>query len=356
MEPLRSTATTTVPVRAAPGPPPRAGEAGHQQHRHRQEQHRGQVPSPTGRGATRASSGSAAKRTACRRRRRLGQQVYATRRTSTPSSSHSRSGERKIMILRPPHGRGAAAAAPDVRPPSPPFRAAPRSGPGRAPSPRPVDTTRCSAPARRTASALASRSSRAAAANRRRTLRDDVSTSCVGPGLRVDERHHPDVRDLELARVEHLDDDHPLTRRQPSQRPRPASRSRIEQVGDDEPQAPATVPGERPMPSARLTAGHRPCRFRGDSASAAQHSQPVHPAAAVRPGSTPVGGQHLGTELVTAAVRDVGEGDRHRGREVSLLHRGGAEVHRRGGVHQCPRASAPGRRRGRAHAPRRCGR
>ena len=188
---------------------------------------------------------------------------------------------------------------------------------------RSVRSCRCPAPARRSAAAISSRCAAAPCGEPGAELGVPGRHLQRLPALRVDDGQQPDVGQLQLARVDHLDGQQVVPGRQPAQRALPVAVA--EEVGDDDDQAAAAHRaaqrlqrgGQVAPPAAR-----RP-RRRDDGAQQPLGGQPAgHRRVAV----DPLPGRDDGAEPVAAVHGEVADGGEAGDGEVALLAVGGAEV------------------------------
>jgi hypothetical protein len=152
--------------------------------------------------------------------------------------------------------------------------------------------------------------------------------------LGVDQAQRTDGRQRQLARVQHLDDDHVVPLRREAQRPGPArwigASARVDQVRDDDDQAAAPGAGgqgrqrRRQVRPRSVLAGH--------GQQQVQQRQAGVSAGARRDAARSGRGQHQRAEPVAGAAGQVGDGRGHGDRQVALLAPDRAERHRRGQV------------------------
>ena len=141
-----------------------------------------------------------------------------------------------------------------------------------------VESTRWSAPARRSAAATSSRSAAAAALKRWRTRRRLVLTTIWRPVSGSTIQTSPTARQLELARVAHLDRQHAVARAQAAQRRLPVARAA--EVGDDDDE-PARPRERRPSRSRRSPSDVAPAPSSAPARRAARRAGPSSPSAAL---------------------------------------------------------------------------
>ncbi len=156
----------------------------------------------------------------------------------------------------------------------------------------------------------------------------------LAPGLGVDHPHVAGRRQLQLARIAHLDREHAVARAQRAQPGLPVARAAEVRHDHHEP----ARAGERARAGAsRRRATSRPRRRRAGSArsSASSPSSPSRPwrGRSTR-GSRAAEGDHA--QAVAAPRRDMADGEAHALRHVGLAPQRGAEGHRRRDVEHEP--------------------